>query len=92
VAGEEPQVRADIEFGDQLALAERTAGFVDAGDAVEHQHRRRRQARIAGAEHDALGAFDQLLVVQGSGPRHGGTRGGKHASVPHRGVQWMTGS
>jgi hypothetical protein len=38
--------------------------LVDAGDAVEHQHRRRRQARVAGAEHRALGAFEQLLGVE----------------------------
>src|SRR5699024_8860710 len=40
VAVEEPQVRADIELGLQLALAVPATLGGDVGDAVEHQHRR----------------------------------------------------
>src|SRR5690606_15745743 len=46
MALEEPQVGIDVEFGPDLTLVESAAGFVDMGDAVEHQHGRRRQARI----------------------------------------------
>src|SRR5690606_23425171 len=48
VALEEPQVRADVEFGRDPAWAVRATFVVDVGDAVEHQHRRQRQAAAAG--------------------------------------------
>src|SRR5690349_22672041 len=61
VAGEEPQVRLDVELGHDLALAVLAALVVDLDDAVEHQHWRQRQLRIAGAEQVPLGALDQVL-------------------------------
>src|SRR3546814_6768199 len=51
VAIEEPQVRTYVHLGADLALAERAALAGNACDKVEHQHRRQRQARVAGAEH-----------------------------------------
>ncbi len=46
--GKEPEVRIDVEFGADQALAVFAAGLVNLGDAVEHQHRRQRQLRVAG--------------------------------------------
>src|SRR5215467_2662511 len=50
VAGEEPQVRLELEHGAHQALAVLAAGFRDLGDAVEHEHGGQRQLGIAGAE------------------------------------------
>ena len=38
MAGEEPEVGRDVEFGADEALAELAAALADLGDAVEHQH------------------------------------------------------
>src|ERR1700737_1431804 len=46
MAGEEPEVRLDVELGNRLALAMLAARLADLGDAIEHQHRRQRQLRI----------------------------------------------
>jgi hypothetical protein len=64
VAVEEPQVRVDVEFGDELALAVMAAFFADADDTVEHQHVGSRQLRITGAEEFALAALQQLLTLK----------------------------
>src|SRR3990167_9530930 len=61
VAGEEPEVRLDVELGHDLALAELAAGVADLHDAVEHEHRWQRQLRVPGPEQVSLGAFDQVL-------------------------------
>src|SRR6516164_734477 len=50
VAGEEPQVRLELEHGAHQALAVLAAGFRDLGYAVEHEHGGQRQLGIAGAE------------------------------------------
>src|SRR5262249_40669273 len=50
VTGEKPQVRLHVEFGDDAAPAVLPALLLDLRDAVEHQHRRQRQLRVAGAE------------------------------------------
>ena len=63
MAGEEPEVRLDVEFGADEALVEFAAGLADLGDAVEHQHRRIGQLRIAGAEQFAAGAGQQILIA-----------------------------
>src|SRR5438128_1804429 len=47
VAGEEPEVRIDVELGLDVAEAVLAAVVVDMGDAVEQQHRRRRQLGVA---------------------------------------------
>ena len=50
MAGKEPQVRLELEHGANQALAVFAAGFRDLGDAIEHEHGRQRELRIAGAE------------------------------------------
>src|SRR5215831_9983820 len=50
MAGEEPQVRLELEHGADQAFAVFAAGFRDLGDAVEHEHRRQRQLGVARAE------------------------------------------
>jgi hypothetical protein len=47
VAVEEPEVRLDVERRAHDALAVATRALRDLGDAIEHQHRRRRQLGIA---------------------------------------------
>src|SRR3546814_2191019 len=66
VAIEEPQVRTYVHLGADLALAERAALAGNACDTVEHQHRRQRQARVAGAEHLTAAAGKQLFAIQRS--------------------------
>src|SRR5690554_4010442 len=50
VASEEPQVRMNIQLGNDLALAEATAGLTDVRDAVNHQHVGGGQLCVTGAE------------------------------------------
>src|SRR5690606_21179735 len=50
MAGEEPEIGADVELGHDLALAVGAAILVDVRDAVEHEQRRQRQTGIARAE------------------------------------------
>src|SRR3546814_10745283 len=76
MAGEEPQVGIDVEFGADQALSERAALAGDLRDAVEHQHRRQRQARVAGAKHLAAAAGKELVAIQ--------RRRSRHRSVPIR--------
>ena len=61
MALEEPEIGMDIELGLDLALALGAARVADLGDAVEHQHGRQRKLGIAGAEHLAPGAFQQVF-------------------------------
>src|ERR1035437_2347453 len=62
MTGEKPEFRAQVELGDDLALAEGSALVADVDDAIEHQHGRQGQLRIAGAEHLPAPAGEQLLV------------------------------
>src|ERR1700730_2326031 len=62
MAAEEPEVRLDVELGAHQALAVFPAGLGNLADAVEHQHRRQRQLRVARAEHLAAAAGQQILV------------------------------
>src|SRR5690606_30788907 len=64
VAGEEPEVGADVELRPDHALAVAAALGGDFRDPVEHQHRRRGEARVAGAEQFAPGAGEQLLAIE----------------------------
>jgi hypothetical protein len=57
---EKPQLRFDVKFGDDMALAIDTTRVADVGNAFEHQHRRQRQLCIARAEHPAMPAFKKL--------------------------------
>src|SRR6185437_4981536 len=70
VATEKPQVRTDIQLGMDQTLAVGTALLRDPRDAVEHQHRWRRQAGIAVAEKLAAAAGTQLFVIERGGTRH----------------------
>src|SRR6185312_11421887 len=65
MAAEEPEVRLDVEFGLDIALAIVAAVLGNAGDAVEHQHRRSGQLRVARAEHFAAPAGQKGFVVEG---------------------------
>ncbi|MDT4873928.1 hypothetical protein FQZ97_1091970 [compost metagenome] len=65
VAGEEPQVRRDIELGDDFALAVFAAGVADMSDAIDHQHVRRGQLRITWAEQFAAAAAQQVFPGKG---------------------------
>ena len=62
MAGEEPEVAVDVEFGADIALVELAAALADLGDAVEHQHRRIGQLGVSGAEQLTAGAGQQILI------------------------------
>src|SRR5262249_21253315 len=64
VTGEKPQVRLHVEFGHDATPAVLAALLLHLGDAVEHQHWRQRQLRIAGAEQLAPRASEQVLVIE----------------------------
>src|SRR5690606_14139257 len=50
VTFKKPQSRVDIEFGLNDAFSVLAAFGIDLCNPVEHQHRRERQLRVAGAE------------------------------------------
>ncbi|GGH06771.1 hypothetical protein GCM10007420_24240 [Glycocaulis albus] len=90
MAGEEPEIGIDIEFGDDLALAILSAFAGDVGDAVHHKHGGKRKLGVAGAEKPALSALDQTIIIEaGRVLGHesfclmGHLRGG-HACTPER--------
>src|SRR2546430_9940614 len=68
MATEEPKVRLHIELGANHPLAVFPAGLGNFADAVEHQHRRQRQLRIAGAKQLAAAAGQQILVFVTAAP------------------------
>ena len=63
MAGEEPEIRLEIEHRAHQALAVFTADLRDLGNAVEHQHRRQRQLR-AFREKLAAPTGEQVVVVE----------------------------
>ncbi|MNP59410.1 hypothetical protein D3C76_1544050 [compost metagenome] len=65
VASEEPQVRIDIQLGDQFTFAVLAAFFADMGDAIDHQHVRRGQLRITWAEQLTATAAQQVFPSKG---------------------------
>src|SRR6187431_1084165 len=72
MTAEKPEIRRHIEFGADQTLAVLPAGFGNIADAVEHQHRRQRQLRIARAEQLAATARQQILVfVTAAAIQHG---------------------
>src|SRR5204862_5137734 len=65
VTVEKPEARGDIQLGDDVTLAEFAAVQADLGDAVDHQHGRRWQLRIARAEIAAFARSEQLFLGVG---------------------------
>src|SRR5580658_6742071 len=65
VTSEKPEVRRDIQFTDDMALAEFAAGQADLRDTVYHQHGRSRQLGIARAEIAALARSQQIFFAVG---------------------------
>jgi hypothetical protein len=58
VTVEEPQVRLNIEFGDNLAAAILTAFVSNVRDAVEHEHIVNWKRGIAGAKQAPIATLD----------------------------------
>jgi hypothetical protein len=55
----------DVEFGHDLAESRGAAVARDAGDPVDHQHRRHGQSRAVGAEQLARTGQQQLIAAIG---------------------------
>jgi hypothetical protein len=64
----EPALRIDVELGDHHAFAVVAALGRGLGDAVEHQHRRQRQLRVARAVQATFARGDQVFIAEGGGP------------------------
>lgn len=65
MTGEEPQVRVDIQLGDQLALAILAADIADVNDAIDHQHVGGGKLRVTRAEQLAATAAQQVFSGEG---------------------------
>src|SRR5687768_2478615 len=63
MAGKEPEVGTNVEFGANEALVEFAAALTDRRDAVEHQHRRVGELGIAGPEQLAPRASQQIVII-----------------------------
>ena len=61
MAIKEPEVRPDIQLGDDLALAELSTLGADVGNPVQHQHVVERELRVARAEQFTHAAGDQFV-------------------------------
>src|SRR5471032_2278659 len=61
VAGEEPQVRIDIQLGDQFTFAELATLGADMGDAIDHQHVRGGELRVTWAKQLTATAAQQVF-------------------------------
>src|SRR5262249_33017834 len=68
MAGEEPEIRFQVEGGARQAPAVLPAGLRDLRDPVEHQHRRQGQLRVARAEQFSSPAGEQILVLLAVAP------------------------
>src|SRR5262245_33778070 len=64
MAKEKPEVWFYVELGPNHSFAVLAAFLADFGDAVEHQHRRQRQLRVAGAEQFPAAARQQVFVFE----------------------------
>jgi hypothetical protein len=64
MAAEEPKIGLNVEFGADVALAIGAALFADIDNAIEHEHGRQRQLRIALTEQFAATAGEQILIVE----------------------------
>src|SRR5690606_29805009 len=65
MAAKEPEVRIDIQLGDQFALAVLATHLADMNDAIDHQHVRCGQLRITGAKQLAAAATEQIFPSKG---------------------------
>ena len=65
MAGEKPQVRGDIQLGDQFTFAVLATLFADMGDAIHHQHVRGGQLRVTWAEQLTATAAQQVFPSKG---------------------------
>src|SRR5690606_37912265 len=61
MTGEEPEIRVNVELGKDLSLAIFAALLADMGNAVDHEHRRKRKLRIARSKHASVAAFKQVF-------------------------------
>jgi hypothetical protein len=84
VATEEPQIGTHVELGDDLAATVLPTVVADVHDAVEHQHRRHRQLRVARPEQLPARASQQVGVAEGGDTLLGGGRFG-HGRNPFEG-------
>ena len=65
MAGEEPQVRVDIQLGDQFTFAVLATLGADVGDAINHQHVGGGQLRVTWAEQLTATAAQQVFPSKG---------------------------
>src|SRR5690554_2408910 len=65
VAVEEPQVRRDIQLGDDLPFVVITPFLTNAHDPVEHEHVGHGELGITGAKEAAVTTFQQLFAAVG---------------------------
>ncbi len=64
MAGPQPiksRISGDLDLGHDLTFAVRTACLRDAGNTLEHQHRRQRQLGVARTEQFAAAAGEEFL-------------------------------
>jgi hypothetical protein len=89
VAREKPEVGPQVEFRAHMALAVLSAILGDRHDAIEHQHRRQGQLRIALPEQLAAAAGQKLFVAEARLPDHAAADAlarGIECSAPSLGV------
>lgn len=64
MAAEEPEVRVNIQLGNNFAFAVIAASFRNVNDAIHHQHVANGESRIARAEQFAVSAGQQLVSIE----------------------------
>ena len=70
MAAEKPQLWMDVELGMNHTLGVSAAFAVNVRDAVEHEHRRRRQACITVAKQFTAGTAEEPFAVERERSRH----------------------
>src|SRR5262245_6987785 len=63
MAGEEPQVGLHVELSHDAPITMLAALLLHFRDAVEHEHRRQRKLRVAGAEQLPARAGEQVVIL-----------------------------
>src|SRR5690606_19581864 len=64
VAAEEPELGANVQLGDQVPLAVAAAFRADGGDAIHHEHVRKRELGIALTEQFPPGTGKQFFPAE----------------------------